>query len=313
MRRALRTTRALVAAALAAAALAALPQQGFADPTEQAHQLCDGAAQCRIDVASDTMREGAPTPVSVVGNPNVRVEVVAYLVVTDAEGAFAGLEQVASTGELFTSSSGIAQGELGIAAIETEHPGGLAVVGTAGMEDLDTSLVGTILPFGTRRPAVLGDGYATQKPAGAALELHHTGSIPGSWFTVEYLADDGLWQDVTAADGVASGPADQISSTTYFMPQGLKAEPYPFRLVNQTAGLVVSEWEAIPTADGVPQQRRQPVGVESLGAAPPPAAAEHPVGTVRTVSVVVAAAGLLVVAAGIPIANRSAKLRRGDA
>lgn len=284
-----------------------------AEPTDQAHQLCDGAAQCRIDVAQDAMREGAPTRVSVVGTPNVRVEVVAYLVVTDEAGAFVGLEQVASTGELFTSSSGVAQGELGIAAIDTEHPGGIAVVGTAGMEDLETSQFGTVLPFGTRRPAVLGDGYGVEKPVGASLELHHTGSIPGSWFAVELLGDDGQWQDLTAADGAPSGPPDQVSSTVYFVPQGLKPEPHRFRLVNQTADIVVSEWEATPTVDGLPQERRQQVTVDSLGAPPSRATALHPVETVRTVSTVVAAAGLALVAVGIPLANRSARVRKRDA
>lgn len=304
-----RTLRLVAALSLVAVPLLASAPVA-ADTPDQAEELCGASTrQCAITISRDWLREGVTEQVSVVGNPNVRVEVVAYQVVLSDDGAILGLEDVGTTGELFTSSQGVARGSLTVPASDTGNPGGWVVHSTAGLtglEDLEELLVGGVLPFGNRTPLVLGDGWAAEKPVGTPIELQYVGAIPGSRFAVEYLDETGQWQDVTAGAQAAERP-DEVGTVTYFMPQGLSRQPHSFRLVGATNPVVVALWEATPSESGTPRSRLAPVSAEQLGAPPPANAAGHPAVTVRVVSAALAGAGLLVVLAWVPLSNRAAR------
>lgn len=298
-----------VAGMLAAGVLGAgVAVPALADPA-QVDALCVGApTPCGLVVGPSWLREGTSVPVTVVGNPQVRLEVVATLVEVDDENTVVGLEELGSTGEVFTSADGRAQAELALPALPDGGRGGLVLLGTAGTSATDTATFGAVLPFGTRRPTVLGDGYGTEKPAGGRLELQLVGTIPGSRFRVEHRHDD-RWVDVTATGRDAPGPAgtpDEVHVVTYFMPQGLSAEPHPFRLVNASTGDIVEEWAAVPVLHATPVPARPPLSPTDLGASAPPRRLDHPVDQVRVASAALVALGIAVVAAGVPLASRRA-------
>lgn len=282
-----------------------------ADP--QAEALCaDASIPCDIVVGSSWLREGTTVPVTIVGSPQVRLEVVALLVVTDAENSVLELEEVGSTGEVFTSIDGRAQAELALPSLPDGGRGGLVLLGTAGTTEVDTSTFGAVLPFGTTRPTLLGDGYGIEKPAGARLVLQLTGTIPGSRFRVEHQDAERRWIDATATGRDApepAGPPDEVHPVTYFIPQGLPAEPRRFRLVNASTGDVVEEWEAIPTLDAATVPARTPLTPADLGATATTRRLAHPLERVRIASAAVAGLGIAVVALGVPLANHRAHRR----
>lgn len=303
----------IIPATLATGALwMAAATAATADP--QVEALCtDAPTACDIVVGASWLREGTSVPVTIVGNPQVRLEVVALLVVTDAENNVVGLDEVGSTGEVFTSPDGRARAELALPSLPDGGRGGLVLLGTAGTTEVDTSTLGVVLPFGTRRPTVLGDGYGAQKPAGGRLTLQLTGTIPGSRFRVEHRDDDGRWADATATGRNAPGPAgtpDQVHPVAYFMPQGLPAEPRQFRLVNASTGDIVEEWEATLTLDATSVPARTPLTPADLGTTAVTRRLDHPLEHVRLASAAVAGLGIAVVALGVPLTTRRAR-RRG--
>lgn len=122
---------------------------------------------------------------------------------------------------------------------------------------------------------MLGDGYGDVKPAGAVLDLHLVGTVPGSQFAVDYADDKGIWHDATVEGPEGNQPArrpDEVAIVRYQMPRGLTAAPHAFRLRNVTAGSADTAWTATPGTTGTEKARApwpapSPVGERVEGAA----------------------------------------------
>jgi hypothetical protein len=258
------------------------------------------------------MRDGATFPVIVRGNPGVRVQVVVYLA-TMVDGKVAGLTPISHGGDALTRDSGIATTRVTIPALRESEPGGWALVSLAGVTDADIpDTIGGFIPFGTQAPTLLGDGYGKEKPAGAVLDLHLVGTIPGSQFAVDYADDAGIWREATI-DGpdanVRAMRPDEVAIVRYQMPRGLTATPHKFRLRNLTAGTIPTTWEAIPATKAEP--------VERMGWGEPPATGQsadlddayrHPTELVSSTAGWVGIGALAVVLAGVPLVTRRHRL-----
>ena len=309
-----RTTTLALAALLLAAPWAVRP--AAAEPPTQAATLCAGSPRgCALDT-NDWLREGATFPVTVIGNANARVQVVVYLAVA-TDGALTELRPISSDAEVITNSSGVAHTDVAIPTLPAGgDSSGWALVSVGGMQDTTDTLqtVGQFVPFGARVPVILGDGYGDEKPAGAALDLQFTGTIPGSRFAVDYADDDGIWHDTTATDKPAptetptssTGPG-AITTLRYVVPRGLTSTPHKFRLRNVSDSAISPLWLATPTVDGAPREPSTPfqppvVGADLTGAN---LVATHPERTV-----VIAAGGVAGIAAVLTIAGAATGLRR---
>lgn len=296
-----------------AAALAALPLTARADPPAQVTALCHDAPNgCSLRY-DHWMRDGATYPVVVTGNPGVRVQVVVYLA-TMKDGALAGLTPLTTGGEVLTSARGIGTVSLAIPPVTDGAAGGWALVSLGGVTGTDVSeTIGGFVPFGTRNPTVLGDGYGEVKPAGAVLDLHLVGTVPGSQFAVDYADDKGVWHDATVEGPEGNQPARrpyEVAIVRYQMPRGLTAAPHAFRLRNVTAGSADTAWTAAPGTTGTEKARApwpapSPVGERVEGAA---TGAVHPTRAVQGVAagVTVAAAASMLTVAGIGARRRRA-------
>lgn len=303
-------TRRVIAVVAVCLTLLLLPGVAAAEPPEQAAELCSRTSDCRIITPATWLRDGTTVAITVRGAPNVRFELVAHQVVVDADNNVQGFEPIGTTGDLFTRTDGVVHAELELPARRVGEHGGLVVLSTAGLTELDVDLFGLVLPYGTSTPIVLGDGFAGAKPVGAALELRLTATVQGSQFRVEYEPHSGHWENVTASGGDSpepSGGPGAISTVTYFVPQGLEPRPYRFRLVNASTGAVVEEWDATPDAEGIPQCYREPLTADSLGVELGVRTDDHPLQAVRVVSAVLGTAALGVVCIGTPLANRRAR------
>ncbi len=306
-----RTTTLAVAALLFAAPWAVQPAE--AEAPAQAATLCSGSPRgCALET-NEWFREGATFPVTVIGNPNVRVQVVVYLAVT-TDGVLTELRPISADAEVITNSSGVAHTDVAVPTLgEAGDSSGWALVSVGGMQDTTDTLqtVGQFVPFGARVPHLLGDGYGDEKPAGATLDLQFTGTIPGTRFAVDYEDDDGIWQEATATDQtsaatIASRP-DDISTLRYTVPRGLTSTPHKFRLRNVSDSAISPLWLATPGVDGIPQEpaapfQPPPVGADLSGAN---LVATHP-----QQAVVLAAGGVAGLAIVVTIVGASLGLRR---
>ncbi|MFT3887450.1 MAG: hypothetical protein QM713_04710 [Arachnia sp.] len=305
--------RRLLPAALAALLLAATPLAARADTPPQVTALCaDAPAGCSLRF-DPWMREGATYPVVVTGAPGARVEVVVSLA-TMADGVVTALTPLTKGGEVLVPASGVTRIDLTIPPAPDGLAGGWALVSLGGAEVGDLSeAIGGFVPFGSRTPTLLGDGYGDLKPAGAALDLHLVGTVPGSQFAVDYADDDGRWHDATLDGREGNQPArrpDGVAIVSYQMPRGLTAAPHAFRLRNVTAGTAVATWLATPGTTGTAAPRAAwpappPVGERVAGAA---VLIAHPTATVTAAAGGIAAAALATVAVGFGIGARRRRL-----
>ncbi|MDO5737342.1 MAG: hypothetical protein Q4P15_12795 [Propionibacteriaceae bacterium] len=293
-------------------------QPAAAAPPAQAAALCAGSPRgCSLET-NDWLREGATFPVTVIGNANARVQVVVYLAVAP-DGYLTELRPISSEAEVITNSSGVAHTEVAIPTLATVgDSGGWALVSVGGMQDSRDTLetVGQFVPFGSRVPHILGDGYGAEKPAGATLDLQFTGTIPGSRFAVDYEDDDGIWQETTATDRTqatnvpaTAGRPDEISTLAYTVPRGLTSTPHKFRLRNVSDSAISPLWFATPGVDGSPEQPAEPfqpppVGQDLTGAN---LTATHPQQAVVVAAGAVAGVTLILTAVGATLGLR----RRG--
>lgn len=316
-----RTTVLAFAALLFAGSWSALP--AAAEVPTQAATLCSGSPRgCSLET-NDWLREGATFPVTVIGNANARVQVVVYQAVL-FDGVLTELRPISSEAEVITNSAGVANMEVAIPTLAAaDDASGWALVSIGGLQDgtdvLET--VGQFVPFGTRIPRILGDGYGEEKPAGATLDLQYTGAIPGTRFAVDYQDEDGLWQETTATDQSASpggtdtpgiSPAarqpDDVATVAYVVPRGLNSTPQKFRLRNVSDSAISALWLATPTVDGTPQEpaaafQPPPVGGDLSGSN---VVASHPEQAVVYTAGGIAATtlALTVVGAGIGLRRR---------
>jgi hypothetical protein len=292
-------------AGLAAALLLGAPLTARADAPAQVASLCaDAPSGCSLRHDA-WMREGSTYPVVVTGRPGVRVQVVVYAATVD-DGRVAALTPVSTGGEVLVGSSGVATATVTIPARPEGSVGGWALVSLGGLEGTDTSeTIGAWVPFGTRNPTVLGDGYGAVKPAGAVLDLHLMGTVPGS----QFADDEGDWHEAAVDGDAANEPArrpDEVAIVRYQMPRGLAATPHAFRLRNVTAGAAVATWEAAPGTKGVAEERTPwaapgPVGERVDGAV---ALGAHPTGAVKATAAGVGAAALGATVVGAVVSRR---------
>lgn len=284
------------------------PAVATAAPPQQVSALCDGAPDgCGIRV--DTwMREGATYPVTVQGRPGARVRVVIYAASLD-DGRVTALTPVASGDEVFVGSSGTVSTRVAIPPVTDDLSGGWALVSLEGVTLAGLAdTVGGWVPFGSRIPTLLGDGYAEDKPVGRPLELSLVGTIPGSKFAVDYADASGIWRDATAPDA-ANEPAarpDEVATVSYVVPRGLSPQAYTFRLRNLTSGTSEATWSVVPSATGVERERTSwtepaPPGLQVDGVV---AVTPHPDALVKAVAAGVGGAALLIVGVGLPLARR---------
>ncbi|QXT63610.1 hypothetical protein [Tessaracoccus palaemonis] len=306
--------RRLLATALLACALAGLSRTAVAEAPDQVSALCDGAAAgCSLRFDTRIM-EGVAYPVVVTGNAGARVTVVVYQATLDGD-TVTKLTAISTGGEVTVPNSGTATVNVAVPPIDDDLTGGWALVSLAGVEGTDTSeTIGGFVPFGSRIPVLLGDGYGDRKPAGAVLDLQLVGTIPGSLFAVDYADDDGTWHDATAADPTtantaAKSPAD-VATVAYEMPRGLDAKPYTFRLRNLTSGTADVTWAATPDATGDEEPRATlgtppPVGEEVAEARN---ADQRPTALVKGVSAGVAGLALASVLVAVPLTSRRGRL-----
>ena len=249
--------RAAIAATVALAIHAVgLPTPAQADATPQALALCQNAPRgCALE-ARGVLREGTTSEVTVIGTPHVRVQVMVYnAVVTDGE--LTALEPMSNPTEVFTNSDGVAHTQVTIPAIREGISSGWALLSVGGVEGTDTSLtVGRFMPFASRIPTVLGDGWASgAKPVGEVLELHFVGAVPGSTFTVEHLDEAGTWQEVSLGAATVSPLPDEVSRIDYTVPRGLVATAHKFRLRNTSDSATAPLWLGTPALEGEPEER----------------------------------------------------------
>lgn len=296
-------------AALLALLLACLASPAQAAGPAQVTALCEGAPNGCALTFDRWLRDGASFPVSVRGNAGARVKVVVYQA-TLREGRVQKLTAISTGGEVTVPNSGVTTAQVAIPAIEDALTGGWALVSLDGIVGTDTSeTIGGFVPFGSRTPILLGDGYADLKPAGAELELSLTGTIPGSLFAVDYQDDDGSWKDATGdpktANTPAATPAD-VAVVRYEMPRGLSAKPHQFRLRNVTSGDASITWSATPDADGTQKDKDEvatpPVVGEQVAEAT--AGDQRPTGMIRALSLSIGALGVVAALVGVPLLNR---------
>jgi len=316
-----RTTVLAVAALLLAGPWSVLP--AAAEVPAQAATLCSGSPRgCSLET-NDWLREGATFPVTVIGNANARVQVVVYQAVL-FDGVLAELRPISTEAEVITNSSGVAHTEVAIPTLGAAgDASGWALVSVGGLQDGTDTLqtVGQFVPFGTRVPRILGDGYGEEKPAGATLDLQYTGAIPGTRFAVDYEDDDGLWQETTATGRAASPETtdtadnakavqqpDDVTTLSYTVPRGLNSTPHKFRLRNVSDSAISPLWLATPSVDGTAEEpaaafQPPPVGQDLSGAN---IVATHPERTVVFAAGGIAATTLVltVVGAGIGLRRR---------
>lgn len=263
-----------------------------------------------IIAATTWLRDGTSVAVTVQTAPNIRYELVAHQVLTDADGNFVGLQQVGGTGDLFSGPQGRIRAILELPTRGEGESGGLVIVSTPDLQTPDFEEFGLALPYGTGTPILLGDGYGTAKPVGTPLELRLTGTIPGTRFRVEFFDSDGSWEDTTSGTAIAGTP-DAVTAVPYVIPQGLRAEPHQFRLLNVSTGLVVAQWESTPDPEGDPEPYAEPLTAEALGIQVGNRPQAHPAGTVRAVSAVASGSAVVVVLIGTWWTSR--RIRLGDA
>ena len=293
-------------------------QPAAADAPAQAAALCAGSPRgCALET-NDWLREGATFPVTVIGNANVRLQVVIYQAVLD-DGELTELRPISAGAEVITNSAGVAHTDVAVPTLgSSEGASGWALVSVGGLEDESelVQTVGQFVPFGSRVPRVLGDGFGDEKPAGATLELHFNGAIPGTRFAVDYENDDGIWQEATAMtegsptsndDITSAANPDDVASLEYTVPRGLTSTPHKFRLRNVSDSAISSLWLTTPTVDGIEQDRDPvfqppPVGEDLSGAN---VVTTHPQGTV-----VLAAGGVAVAATVLTLLGAGRGLRR---
>lgn len=227
-----------------------------ADAPSQALSLCQGAPRgCSLE-ARGVLREGTTSEVTVVGNPHVRVEIVVYNAVVEG-GRLTALVPVSNNAEVFTNGDGVAHTEVTIPALKDATSSGWALLSVGGLDGIDTSLtVGSFMPFASRVPTVLGDGWAAEaKPVGTLLELHFVGAAPGTSFVVEHLDEAGRWREVSAGDATVAPDPTLASVISYEVPRGLVATSQRFRLRNLSDSGVAPLWLGTPATDGLPQPR----------------------------------------------------------
>jgi hypothetical protein len=254
---------ALVAAGVLLSA-AAPAYAGTVSP--QTAALCTGArVTCSVQLAP-TVTEGGPAEVVVTGRGGVDVEVQAFRV------SGTTLTPYGPSAALTTDSDGFGVAELRLPSVPDGESGGPLLVATADSArtaDL-ADVLGTWTTLVSRRPLVLGDGYATDKPVGTRLGLELAGVAPGSGFDVE-LQRDGQWQSV-GADPDATCPGTGTSCVVgWEVPRGLEPGTYAVRLVNRATGTAVAGWDVAPSDTGTALARTgaetPPVGAGVAGSA----------------------------------------------
>lgn len=304
----------LTAAMLAGLLLCAAPLTAHADAPPQVAALCSDAPNGCSLRHDAWMRDGATYSVVVTGNPGVRVEVVVYLATVE-NGTVTGLSPLITGNEVLTDSSGVARATVTIPPITDGRPGGWALVSLGGVTAGDlAAAIGGFVAFGSRNPTSLGDGYGDVKPAGAILDLHLVGTIPGSQFAVDYADDEGVWREATVDGDAANQPTkrpDEVAIVRYQMPRGLTAAPHAFRLRNVTAGSSDTTWLATPGTKGTESARAEwpvpsPPGERVADAAQ---LVGRPTVAVKAVAGGIGGAALLVVLVATQASARKRRLR----
>lgn len=239
----------------------------WAEPSPQTQHLCSEAAvPCSVQ-ADFHQREGAAGAVMVTGRARTVVSLRVFrLEVVD--GRSTGINPVGEPVEVRTDDSGFGSGNLPFNPLGPDQDGGWILVAPDDVTwDSPSDIVGVVAGLSARRPTILGDGFAGEKPVGEPLELQVTNAIVNTRFTVEYLADDGSWIDVSSsgAPAVVSDPAG-ITSVSYTVPQGLAPRPYYFRLLNLTdQSATPQQWQVTPSLRPTAQVRTAPLQVPELG------------------------------------------------
>ncbi|WP_418058806.1 hypothetical protein [Pimelobacter simplex] len=246
-------------------------------PSRQTTALCaDAKVACSVQVVP-AWTEGTAEEVAVTGRPGVTVGVRAFRVRTSG-GRVTALVPFGPVAKVSTDDRGFGVASLRMPVVGADETGGpvlLALEDSAGT-DLSTVL-GTWSVLASRRPLVLGDGYADAKPVGEALGLALTAAVPGTVFDVE-LDRDGAWESI--ASGTAPcGDADDECVVGYEVPRGLAARPYDVRLVNEATGAPVATWSVLPSATGTSAARQSARPAVVVGDAVPGALAGSGAGT----------------------------------
>jgi hypothetical protein len=310
---------------------------GTASPMTQ--QICDATAvPCSVQV-DPVWFEGTSREVVVTGHPDTTVGIHAFRV-DDTAPSGPALTAYGPVVEVTTDANGFGAADLRLPEVADDASGGPLLFAPADSAGSPLSeILGTWSVLASRRPLVLGDGYAAAKPVGVELSLQLTAAAPDTGFDVE-IERDGRWQSLSTGTTTCPAPADTCI-VRYEVPRGLRPADYAVRLVNTTSGIPVADWHVRPTADGqpaavatmstpsagadlsgaivgagnaVPRPRAQTLDVPDVAAGVPGASAPvgHSPATLHGAAAGVAAAAVLVAVVGAATGSRhrSALLRR---
>lgn len=251
--------------------LAAVPGVAYAVPSPQTLQLCgDGPTGCSIRLYG-TPREGVQVTAAVTGRPSVTVPLRVYRVEL-AGDRISRLVPVGQPAPVQLNGHGNGQAPLAVPAEDGDAGWSFVSLGDVAGTD-PAELVGSFAVTAGRRPVLLGDAYAEQKPVGQDLDLHLGAAVDTHRFAVEYRDESGIWRDVTRPTTAPRDDQNHVSHVAYQVPRGLRARAYAFRLRNLSDPAAPQEWSVVPATNGVPQPRRTmwrppAVGERVAGAAP---------------------------------------------
>lgn len=234
-------------------------------PADQTSDLCHHSVPCSVQAAA-TWQEGTPGEVAVTGAPEVTVDVRAFRVRTQPNGQTT-LDEFGPTVEVTTDAHGFGSADLALPELDDEQSAGPLLVALADSSGPDLSKVlGAWTTLVSRRPLVLGDGFATAKPVGVDLSLEIAAADPGTSFDVE-IERTGQWESV----GTHSPPCTGASTCEvgYEIPRGLDPVTHRARLVNRSTGTAVASWKLLPSDEGRPAERRPVPARPSVGSGIP--------------------------------------------
>lgn len=218
--------------------------------SSQTKGLCHGSkVTCSIQVEPGWV-EGTLGEVAVTGRPRVQVGVRAFRV-TVVAGRATALTPVGPVARITTNSKGFGMAGLRLPVVPAGQTGGpvlFAVEDSVG-SDLP-KILGTWSVLASRRPLLLGDGFATTKPVGTALRLKLAAVVPGTRFDVE-LQQGGKWRSIGRDPRRCPGNTTNCV-VDYEIPRGLTAGDHAVRLVDRSSGTPAGDWQVRPAEVGVP-------------------------------------------------------------
>lgn len=238
----------------------AAPATASAAPDTATSRLCGGRMACSIQVNSP-LRPAMYTEVLVTGRPGARISVQAHLVRFTDGNEFDHLERYGKPEDVVVGRNGTATARLLLEALKpSQQASPWLFIGPPDVDQKRFAVhVGAFVPFGSMRPQVLGDGFASEKPVGVPLNLHFTGALEHSFYWVEWRDGAGVWRRVNrphskAYDWGESAPDPQsVSVLPYTVPRGLSNSPQKFRLQSVGDGQTVATWQVIPSEN--PERR----------------------------------------------------------